>query len=89
MKKLFTNDDNDPVTKGFLRKEFKREFEVFENKIDQKFERVISTILTELQNMRAENRELYQVREQLYQNDIIQERRMDDLDERVLRLEIA
>ena len=52
-------------------------------------DKVVGIILKELQNMRKENREFYQMREQLYTNDIIQERKLDDHEDRLHALEIA
>lgn len=49
----------------------------------------ITIILEELHHMREENSQLRQMREQLYSNDTVLERRVDHLDERIHVLEIA
>jgi hypothetical protein len=60
--------------------------------LDERFEPVlagINSILEELGAMRKENNELRQMREQLYSNDIVLERRIDHVEERMHALEIA
>jgi hypothetical protein len=67
-----TTEDDEFVTKGFLR---------------QQLEKLADLIVKESVATREENREFRQMREQLYSNDVIQERKIDDLDGRILRLE--
>lgn len=76
---------NDPViTQSILKKEMGR----IEDQLDG-VTQAIQTIIKELGNMRKENREFYQMREQLYTNDLIQERKLDDHETRLHVLEIA
>lgn len=49
----------------------------------------IAIIIRELGSIRQENREFRQEREQLYRTGVIHERKIDELDTRVLKLETA
>lgn len=79
-----TSDESGPVTLGYFQQEM--------GKVEKRFislEKTLMFIIAELKNMREENRELYKMREQLYRNDQIQEVKIDNLEERVHKLEIA
>lgn len=67
------------VKNGIITKQF----------LNNKIEKLADVILAELGNMRQENRELYNIREQLYHNDLRQENKLSDHEERIIKLEIA
>jgi hypothetical protein len=120
MKEKITKNpnDNELVTKNYLREELEESSSNLLRKIDEsnlsirkeleesnltlhkkidegnaaihkKFEEVVDVILAELGNMRAENREFYQMREQLYDNSAKQENRLKDHEKRIFKLELV
>jgi hypothetical protein len=94
-----TSDENELVTKGFLREFVAEEFFKFRRETDrsffmqdERFNKIDNTLLfiiRELNAMRQENGELRQMREQLYKSSIDQEFQIDDHEERIHKLEIA
>ncbi len=94
-----TSDENELVTKGFLKESLVKEFDSFRQEMNLRFlaqeerfnkiDNVLLLITRELSNMREENKEFYRMCEQLYHNDVVQEAKIDDLEFRVKRLEIA
>jgi hypothetical protein len=86
-----TSDENELITKGFLRQELDRLGDEFATKdfLKQEIDKSVSIVMAELGNMRKENREMYQMREQLYKSSIDQEFQIDDHEERIHKLEIA
>lgn len=71
--------------------EFNRVHEAI-HQLQQSFanmEKMFQVIMREFAGMREDNRRFAQQREQLYRSDIVHERKIDELDERVLKLELA
>lgn len=73
------------VTKNFLREAFVN----FGKEMDKQFERNTDIVIREIHTMRKEMREFHQAKDALERSDIIQERKIDELDSRVLKLETA
>lgn len=73
------NDDDEVVTKGYLRKELK--------KFEARFQEFAEIVLSEIRAMRAEMKTFSREREQLYSNDVRQELAIDGLGHRVSKLE--
>ncbi len=94
-----TSHEDELVTKGFLKEFVAQEFLKLRREIDrnfyvqdERFNKIDNTLLfiiRELNTMRQENGELRQMREQLYHQDFVQEQKIDDHEDRILKLEIA
>ena len=76
------NDDDELVTKSFLREEFDS---FFHNRLEP----IFTMLLQQFDLMNEEREEFRQQREELYRSDIRQEKNIDALDQRVLRLETS
>lgn len=102
-KKKITTEDEEFVTKGYLRQEFEKFAELIVGKImgeiqglrmelaglENRFQKNTDIVVGELKAVRAEMKEFRQAKDVLERNDVVQERKIDALDERVLSLEIA
>lgn len=96
IRKKITTGDDEIITKGFLKDFLKRELEKFTRVIlgeiadlNGRFQKNTDIVVGEIQALRSEIREINQTKDALQRNDIIQERKIDALDERVLKLETA
>ncbi len=95
------SDDEQIITKGFIKEELRELGEKFATKDflkqefairDEKLDRLGAAMLNvteELKNMRHENQEFYKMREQLYAIDGANERQIKDHEQRIFKLEIA
>ncbi len=59
------------------------------NQLQESIQDLANTVTREFAALREENKDFKQQREQLYRTDAIHERKIDELDERVLILETA
>lgn len=94
-----TSHEDELVTKGFLKEFVAQEFLKLRRETDMSFylqddrfnkiDNTLLFIIRELNTMRQENGELRQMRERLYRQDLIQERKIDSHEERIVKLEIA
>jgi polyhydroxyalkanoate synthesis regulator phasin len=88
-KKKTTTEDEQLVTKGYLREEFEKFARFILEEIDGRFQKSLDTVVVELKAVRAEMRQFHQTKDVLQRNDVIQERKIEALEERVLALEIS
>ncbi len=95
-KKKITTEEDEFVTKGFLKEFLSKELEKLSRAIigeitdlSGRFQKNTDIVVGEIQALRSEIREINQAKDSLQRNDIIQERKIDKLDERVLKLETA